>query len=73
MCNLCIHSSELWLNVKYGPHIYCEVFHGDTMSPIIFILAFNPLLCLAEVLNHGHGFCFQLIVPNSHNYPPVNA
>ena len=49
------------------------VFQGDTMSPIIFILAFNPLLRLAEVLNHGHGFHFKLMVPNSHNYPPINA
>ena len=30
------------------------VFQGDTMSPIIFILTFNPLLKLAEDLNKGH-------------------
>jgi len=49
------------------------VFQGDTMSSIIFILAFNPLLRLAEVLNQGYGFCFKLMVPGSHDYPPVNA
>ena len=49
------------------------VFQGDTMSPITFILAFNPSLRLAEVLNHGYGFHFKLMVPGSHHYPPINA
>jgi len=49
------------------------VFQGDTMSPIIFILTFNPLLKLAEDLNKGHGFFFQLSIPNSSNLPPVGA
>ena len=53
--------------------ICCGVFQGDTMSPIIFILAFNPLLRLAEVLNQGHGFRFKLMIPNSDDYPPINA
>jgi len=43
------------------------------MSPIIFILAFNPLLRLAEVLNCGYGYHFKLMVPGSHDYPPINA
>jgi len=49
------------------------VFQGNTMSPIIFILAFNPLLLLAGVLNYGYGYCFKLMVPVSHDYPPINA
>ena len=67
--------SQLWAVVKCKawctPTIpICRgIFQGDTMSLIIFILAFNPLLRLAEVLNHGYGFCFKLMVPGSHYYP----
>ena len=43
------------------------------MSPIIFILTFNPLLKLAGDLNKGHGFLFQLSIPNSSNLPPVGT
>ena len=32
------------------------VFQGDTMSPIMFLLAFNPLLQLAAELNYCHGY-----------------
>ena len=49
------------------------VLQGDTMSPIIFILTFNPLLKLAEELYKGHGFLFQLSIPNSSDLPPVGA
>jgi len=49
------------------------VFQGDTMSPIIFLLTLNPLLKLAEDLNKGHGFLFQLSIPKSSNLPPVGT
>jgi len=67
--------SQLWAVVKCKA--WCTptipICQGDIMSLIIFILAFNPLLRLAEVLNHGYGFCFKLMVPGSHYYPPINS
>ena len=46
------------------------VFQGDTMSPIMFLLAFNPLLQLAAELNRGHGYVIQLPLQNSEDLPP---
>jgi len=40
------------------------VFQGDTMSPMMFLLAFNPLLQLATDLNHGQGYVIQLPLPH---------
>ena len=48
------------------------VFQGDTMSPIMFLLAFNLLLQLATELNHGHGYTIQLPLPNSEDLPPID-
>ena len=49
------------------------VFQGDTMSPIMFLLAFNPLLQLAAELNHGHGYVIQLPLQNSEDLPPIDS
>jgi len=49
------------------------VFQGDTLSPMIFLLVFNPLLQLADSLNHPCGYTFQLPVPNSDSFPPVGS
>ena len=46
------------------------VFQGDTMSPIMFLLAFNPLLQLAAKLNNGHGYVIELPLQNSVDIPP---
>ena len=39
------------------------------MSPIMFLLAFNPLLQLAAKLNHGRGYVIQLPLQNSEDLP----
>ena len=49
------------------------VFQGDTMSPIMFLLAFNPFLQLATELNHGYGYTIQLPLPNSEGLPPIDS
>ena len=49
------------------------VFQGDTMSPIKFLLAFNPLLQLAAELNRGHGYVIQLPLQNSEDLPPIDS
>ena len=49
------------------------VFQGDTLSPIVFLLVFNPILQLAESLNHFHGYKFQLPVEGSDMLPPVDT
>jgi len=43
------------------------------MSPIMFLLAFNPLLQLAADLYHGHGYVFQLPLQHSEDLPPVDS
>jgi len=40
------------------------------MSPIVFLLAFNPLLKLAADLNHGHGYTIKLLLQGSEDLPP---
>ena len=49
------------------------VFQGDTLSPVIFLLAFNPLLKLAEALSNPHGYTIQLPVEDTDDLPPVNS
>ena len=44
------------------------VFQGDTLSPLIFLLAFNPLIELCNNLPSG-GFSLKLPVPNSSGLP----
>ena len=49
------------------------VFQGDTLSPIVFLLVFNPVLKLAESLNSSHGYKFQLEIKGTEMLPPVNT
>ena len=49
------------------------VFQGDTLSPIIFLLVFNPVLKLAESLNSSHGYQFQLKIKDTEMLPPVGT
>ena len=49
------------------------VFQGDTLSPVMFLLAFNPLLKLAESLNHPHGYHFKIPIEGSETLPPVGS
>ena len=56
------------------PIPFCRgVFQGDTMSPIVFLLAFNPLLKLAADLNQGHGYSIELPLQNSDDFPPLDS
>jgi len=49
------------------------VFRGDILSPIIFLLTFNPLLKLAAELNQGHGYTFEIPLQDSEELPPLNS
>ena len=49
------------------------VFQGDTQSPIIFLLAFNPLLKLAKPLNVTHGYRIQLPIEGCDDLPPIDS
>ena len=56
------------------PIPFCRgVFQGDTLSPIIFLLAFNPLLKLAADLNQGHGYSIELPLQGSEELPPLDS
>ena len=64
-------STKTW---ETSPIPFCKgVFQGDTLSPIIFLLAFNPLLKLAEVLNNPYGYTIQLPVEGADDLPPVDS
>ena len=43
------------------------------MSPIVFLLAFNPLLKLAADLNQGYGYSIELPLQNSDDFPPLDS
>ena len=61
-------------NWETPPIPFCRgVFQGDTMSPIVFLLAFNPLLKLAADLNQGHGYSIELPLQNSDDFPPLDS
>jgi len=62
--------SQLYITVVTKNH---GVFHGDTMSPIVFLLSFNPLLKLAAYLNQGHGYTIELPLQNSEDLPPLDS
>ena len=49
------------------------VFQGDTLSPIVFLLVFNPILQLAESLNQSYGYKFLLPVEGTDTFPPVQT
>ena len=42
------------------------------MSPIIFLMAFNPVIKLAQSLNHP-GFIFKIPIPNSEDLPEIGS
>ena len=44
------------------------VFQGDTLSPIIFLVTFSPIIQLIDTIQSG-GFCFKSPVPNSSDLP----
>ena len=48
------------------------VFQGDTMSPIIFLMAFNPVIKLAQCLQCP-GFTFRIPVPDSEDLPTTGS
>ena len=49
------------------------VFQGDTLSPIVFLLVFNPILKLAGSLNQSYGYKFQLPVEGTDMLPPIKT
>ena len=48
------------------------VFQGDTLSPLIFLVAFNPLIQVCNTLSTC-GFSLRLPIANSSGLPPVNS
>ena len=48
------------------------IFQGDTLSPLIFLVAFNLLIELCNKLP-SCGFCLKLPVPNSSGLPPISS
>ena len=48
------------------------IFQGDTLSPLIFLVAFNLLIELCNKLP-SCGFCLKLSVPNSSGLPPISS
>ena len=48
------------------------VFQGDTLSPLIFLITFNPIIQLAQSLSTC-GFRFKLSDPTIQELPKVNS
>ena len=48
------------------------VFQGDTLSPIIFLLTFNPIIRLTDAIQSG-GFCFKSPILNSSDLPDPSS
>ena len=63
-------STKQWITHTFP--IQRGVFQGDTLSPLIFLLCFNPILKLAQSLQ-GKGFSLHLPVPSSEDLPPVGS
>ena len=63
-------SSSSW-TTEFFP-IERGVFQGDTLSPVIFLIAFNPIIGLANS-STSSGFSLKYPVPSSHGLPPVDA
>jgi len=63
-------STKEW-STPYFP-ITRGVFQGDTMSPMIFLMSFNPVIKLAQSLNCP-GFTFKILVPNSEDLPEIGS
>ena len=49
-----------------------DVCQGDALSPLIFLLAFNPLIEVCNSLSYC-GLSLKLLIPNSSDLPPVNS
>ena len=52
--------------------IKLSMFQGDTLSPVIFLTAFNPLIEIGSCLTTS-GFSLKVPVSNSVALPPVNS
>ena len=52
--------------------ISCGVFQGHTMSPIIFLIAFSPVLKLAQSLDCP-GFAFRIPITDSEDFPDCDS
>ena len=52
--------------IKHG------LFQGDTLSPLIFLLVFNPLVELCNSLS-SYGFSLKLLIPDLSSLPPTNT
>ena len=48
------------------------VFQGDTLSPLLFILCFNPVIMHAQQLPTT-GFQLKLDLPDSIGLPPLDS
>ena len=48
------------------------VFQGDTLSPIIFLLCFDPVIKLATQ-HPSKGYVPSITIPDSESLPPVDA
>ena len=48
------------------------VFQGDTLSPIIFLLCFDPVIKLATQ-DPSKGYVPSITIPDSESLPPVDA
>ncbi len=48
------------------------MFQGDTLSPVIFLFSFNPVIELANRLSTS-GFSLRIPIPNSTGLPPLNS
>ena len=60
--------SQEWIIPSFP--IMQGVFQGDTLSPVIFLLAFSPIIHLAETWEYA-GFFNQIPVPNSEGLPSI--
>ena len=52
--------------------IKCGMFQGDTLSPVIFLTVFNPLIELSS-RHTTSGFSLKVPVPNSVGLPRINS
>ena len=48
------------------------VFQADTLSPVIFLLSFSPIIRLIDAIQSG-GFCFKSPIPNRSDLPDPGA
>ena len=61
--------SQEWITPSFP--IAQGVFQCDTLSPVIFLLAFSPFTHLAETWKYA-GFFNQIPIPNSEGLPPID-